>query len=104
MTNENALDGISQGLVVSPGETLVISFIRRLNDQEADEAIERLGEILPGVKVVIVPEMDGMALFAAMDRDTLRDTVREIMEQEWETQAREYGRVHGVTNGTAGGI
>lgn len=56
------IEDVQIGLVVNPGDSVLLSFGRRLTDQEAEEAQERISELLPGVRVVVVPEASNMAL------------------------------------------
>jgi hypothetical protein len=49
-------------VVVQPGDSLVIAFNRRLNDQEAEEATDYIGSVLPGIKFLLVPEVHDIAV------------------------------------------
>jgi hypothetical protein len=62
MSPEGILKEVKEGLVVKPGDTLVLTFGRKLFDQEAHEMIDRLQDVLPGVKVVLFPEVDKVFL------------------------------------------
>jgi hypothetical protein len=56
------LKDVKEGLVVRPGDLLVLTFGRRLHDAEAHEMIDRLQEVLTGVKIVLLPEVDKVTL------------------------------------------
>jgi hypothetical protein len=49
---------------VKPGDTLVVTFDHRLDDQSAYELISRWSEMVPGVKIVILPEVSDMAVIS----------------------------------------
>lgn len=85
---ENPLKDVTQGLVVNPGDTLVLGFSRLLRDAEADDVLRHIRNLLPDVHVVLVPGVDNMAIVPLVDKETLQDTVREIMEQEWEAKVK----------------
>lgn len=51
------------GLTVRPGDKLVIAFPRLLNMMEANEIKEKIEILLPGVSVVILDGVSGLAVY-----------------------------------------
>ena len=51
------------GLVVRPGDRLVLAFPGRMNMQNANELSEYLERLLPGVIIVPIEGVSGMAVF-----------------------------------------
>jgi hypothetical protein len=76
-TNEvsEILKDVKEGLVAKPGDMLVLSFGRRLHDDEAHDMIERLKEWLPGVKVVLLDGVDKIALISRVHNEGCCDGV-----------------------------
>lgn len=84
------IEGIGSGITVKPGETLVLSFRKQLNEQEAYEITSRLKETLPGVRVVVVD--DDVRLTVIPGSDDLRDMVSEMMIDGFRKIAEEHRR------------
>lgn len=49
--------------LVRPGDTLVVAFRNSVNVQEVDEMREQFEERCPGVKVAIIDNVSGMAVY-----------------------------------------
>ncbi len=86
------IEGVIQGITVSPGETLVLSFRHQLSMQEAEEIVDRLKGLLPGVVVVLV---DGDVRLTVMPHssDDLRDMISEMMIDKFRQLAQEHGLI-----------
>lgn len=55
------IEGVEKGLVVNPGDTMVFTLDGSVTDSYADEAMQRLRDLLPGVRVVVVTNVSGIA-------------------------------------------
>jgi hypothetical protein len=60
--NEQEL--IRLAATVKPGDTLVVTFDHKLRDDDAHELLSRWSEMVPGVKLVILPEVTDMAVIS----------------------------------------
>jgi hypothetical protein len=58
----NEQEMIRIAATVKPGDTLVVTFDHRLDDQTAHELLSRWSDMVPGVKLVILPEVSDMAV------------------------------------------
>lgn len=54
---------LADAVVVRPGDTLVVSVPRHLSAAEADELSASMRESLPGVKLVVIDQCTGLAVY-----------------------------------------
>jgi hypothetical protein len=66
---------LSAAAVVRPGDTLVVATAHRLSDAECHELRERVESLLPGVRVALVAQCTGLAVYQPdkVDTSTLVD-------------------------------
>lgn len=55
--------GVAQGLVVHPGDTLIVGFASRLTMQQVDQVTHRLGGRIPGVDVIVLDQVRQLAVY-----------------------------------------
>jgi hypothetical protein len=84
------IKGVIEGLVVKPGDTLLLSMQRRISDQECHEITTRIHDLIPGVFVIVMPQIDHIAIIPT-DYQKIQDTVSKVMEREFRTIARKNG-------------
>lgn len=59
-----ALDlGVCHGLVVRPGDTLIVASSQRITRQAADHIKTELTERLPGIKAVVMDNVGQLAVY-----------------------------------------
>lgn len=59
-----ALDlGVCHGLVIRPGDTLIVSVQQRLTPEHADELKRKLAKRLPGVESVVMDSGTQVAVY-----------------------------------------
>jgi hypothetical protein len=85
------IDGISQGITVKPGETLVLSFRRSLSEYEAHEISSRLRGLIPGVTIVVVDD-DVKLTVLSQDKEAMRDLIAEMMIDHFRKAAQQEKR------------
>lgn len=90
------IQGVIEGVTVKPGETLVLSFKRRLNMQESEEIVSRLKAILEGVSILLVDDDVHLTVLRnneSTDNEELRDMVSEMMIDKFRQLARVNGGI-----------
>ena len=63
------LEGIVEGLTVRPGDILVVAFERRLSMQETREMVDRIREIVPGLKVLAFDNGVHLSVLTKQDQE-----------------------------------
>lgn len=58
----------ASGIVIRPGDKLVLGYEKRLSVQEADAIIGHFAAKLPGVEIVLVDQIAHMAVYRPDDR------------------------------------